>query len=1069
MVANAVPLIMTKIRIPRRRSDLLPRRRLVDFIHAHLDRRLILISAPAGYGKTTLLTDFAHETDLPVCWFTLDPFDRDLRVFLEHLMATLAQRFPAFGARTRAFLQNVPDPGQNLYPLVATLVQEIYATIPEYFVLVLDDHHTVEEQEQISEFLALLLTYADENCHLILASRTLPALPNLSLLVARRQAAGLSIDELRFTAQEIQALALQNYGLRIDEEQAEILVQRTGGWITGLLLTAAPAWQQAKRDVSIQGRINIHLYDYLSKQVLDQQPPPLREFLLDSSVLEELSPEMCREVLGIERAGDFLDQLRVRNLFVTEFEGEQNRLRYHDLFRDFLQTSLQRCDEARFRKVVLRAAQAYAARGEWERAVSRYLLLREQEAVAEIVERMATPLYETGRKDTLASWLDALSDSILASRPHFWVHRGRIYADQGEYSAAMDCYQRAEQSFAARGDGAGVASVLATKGHLLRFQGRYGEAISLSQQALAQIGGDTVREKFIQAMAYRNEGLCQLRLGSLDRGREALRRALVLYRVLADPYDEGMVQHDLGLSYELAGDLERAVEHYQAALECWQELGNPGPWANTLNSLGVVHALRGEYDQALRLLTEALTKAQQAVDLRVEAYIWASLGDVHRDLGAYEQARQAYTEALQVANRAQSGFVITYSLNALGMLYLRRGDRAQARACLSQALERAQGHESLYEMALCHLSLGILAGEEGDEVAAQEHLECAVQGFRRGGFRQELARALLQRANLAFQFEDRERARNDLIEVLALAEQLGFDQFMVVDGAQLEPLFRYGLQQGIGGHYLSDLLQRIEVHQACVARRVEPALPAEPRLTLAIYALGVPRVELNGKPVQWTTAQSRDLFYCLLLHPEGLRKEEIGEKFWPEHDPLRLDGIFRSTLYRLRRTLFRESVIFEDGLYRFNWETNYWFDVQVFEQLVDRSEQECSRDRLKGIQLLEEALALYRGEYLEGVGYEWCMLERERLHRRFLTALETLARLYADQRQLEQAIEVYQRLLAQDPYREAAYRELMVCYYRLGDRAAAIRKYQECVRVLREELGLSPDPETEKVYLDIIH
>ncbi len=1069
MVPDAVPLIMTKIRVPRRRSDLVPRRRLVDFIHAHLDRRLILISAPAGYGKTTLLTDFAHETDLPVCWFTLDPFDRDLRVFLEHLVATLAHRFPAFGARTRAFLQNVSDLGQNLYPLVATLVQEVYTAIPEYFVLVLDDHHTVEEQEQISEFLGLLLTYADENFHLILASRTLPALPNLSLLVARRQAAGLSIDELRFTAPEIQALALQNYGMRIDEEEAAILAQRTGGWITGLLLTAAPAWQQARREVSIQGRISIQLYDYLSKQVLDQQPPPLREFLLDSSILEELNPEICREVLGIERAADLLDQLRIRNLFVTEFEGEQNYLRYHDLFREFLQASLRRQDEARFRQIMLRAAQAYAARGEWERAVNRYLVLQDQESVTEIVERMATHLYETGRKDTLASWLDALPDSIFASRPHFWVHRGRIYADRGEYTPAMDCYQRAEQSFAARGDRAGVASVLATKGHLLRFQGRYGEAVRLSRQALAQISGETVREKFIQAMAYRNEGLCQLRLGSLDEGREALRQALTLYRVLADPYDEGMVHHDLGLSYELAGNLGQAVEHYQAALRCWQELGNPGPWANTLNSLGVVHALRGEYDQALRLLTEALTKAQQAVDLRVEAYIWASLGDVHRDLGAYEQARQAYSEALQVAHRAQSGFVLSYSLNALGMLCLWRGDRAQARACLCQALEQAQAHESLYEVALCHLSLGVLAGEEGDEMAAQDHLERAVQGFRCGGFRQELARALLQRAGLAFQYEDREKAQNDLGEALALAEQLGFDQFLVVDGARLQPLLYYGVQQGIGGRYLPDLLRRIEAYRTSVARRPEPALPTEPQLTLSIHALGVPRVELDGKPVQWTTVQSRDLLYCLLLHPEGLRKEEIGEKFWPEHDPVRLDGIFRSTLYRLRRTLFRESVIFEDGLYRFNRETNYWFDVEAFEQLLDRAEQVCPRDRLEAIQRLEEALALYRGEYLEGVGYEWCVLERERLHRRFLTALETLARLYADQRELEQAIEVYQRLLAQDPYREAVYRELMLCYYRLGDRAAAIRKYQECVRVLREELGLSPDPETEKVYLDIIH
>ncbi len=1065
-VNNKPPVIRTKIQVPRLRHDLLPRRRLVDFIHTHLDRKLILISAPAGYGKTSLLSDFAHDTDLPVCWYTLDPFDRDLRSFLEYLIAAIALKFSDFGERSRTYLQNVTDPSRNLYPMVSTLVQEIYDTIPEYFVLVLDDQQTVEEQEQISEFLDLFVTYVDENCHLIIASRTLPTLPNLSLLVARRQAAGLSIDELRFTPHEIQALALQNHGLKLNPEQAEILAQRTGGWVTGLLLTAVPRWEQAQQEIPIQGRINVGLYDYLSRQVLEQQPASLREFLLDSSVLDELSPGLCTEVLEVNQPTALMDQLLTRNLFVIEFEGADYRLRFHDLFRDFLQTSLRRRDETRYRRLTRRAAQVYAARGDWERAVSRYLALQEYEPVAEIIDRTGGKLFEAGRWDTLAGWIDALPETIREKRPYLSVHRGKIHMDRGDHTAAMALFEQAQRAFAAADDKAGIAQMLATKSYVLRFQGRYAEATAHCKQALALANGTTVRERVAMALAQKNLALCQLRLGRLAESQKALQEALNLYQQLDAAYDVGMVYHDLGLGYELKGDLDKAVEHYRSALQYWRELGNPGPWANTLNGLGVVYYLQGKYDEALPILNEALARAQQAGDARVEAFVWASLGDLHRDLKAYQRARQAYLQGLEVAQRAHVGFIITYALDGLGNVFRLQGDPAQARERLLEALEHAHDHESAYELGLCHASLGILTSEEGELGVARQHLDQAVKGFEQGGFARDLARAYLHRAQVAYRAGDRETALSDLERSLALAEELSSDQFLVVDGHSLQPLLRYAASQGVAADLLPHLLDRIRAYQAQWEARPEPVIQEKPQPTLAIYALGQPRVVLDGEGVQWATAQSRDLFFCLLLHSRGLRKEEIGQIFWPDHAPPKLDGIFRSTLYRLRRALFRESIVFTDSVYRFNRESDYWSDAEAFDNLLDQADHSATPE--KRITLLEEGLLLYRGTYLEGLYADWCALERERLQGRYLAALEALAGLYVARRDLQPAMELYQRVLAQDPYQEVAHRELMRCYYRLGDRAAAVRQYQICANILLEDLGLSPTQETEALYLQII-
>jgi LuxR family maltose regulon positive regulatory protein len=1062
----APPLIITKIRVPRPRADLLSRRRLIDFVHAHLDRRLILISAPAGYGKTSLLASFADDTDLPVCWYTLDPFDNDLRTFLEHLIAAIAHRFPAFGERSRTFLKNVTDPASNLYPFVATLVQEIYDVIPEYFVLVLDDHHTVEEQEQISEFLDLFVTYVDENCHLILASRTLPALPNLSLLVARRQAAGLSVDELRFTPEEIQSLAEQNYGLKLSLDQANVLAKQTGGWITGLLLTAVPRWEQARREVSIQGRVNVDLYDYLSKQVLDQQPGPLRSFLLDSSVLDELSQALCSEVLGIDRPAEFMEQLRTRNLFVVEFEGDDGRLRYHDLFREFLRTTLQRLDERRFRQLTRGAAKAYAEHGEWERAVSRYLALQEYESVTRIVEQIATDLFEAGRWDTLAGWIDALPEENRLTHPRLLLHRGKIYAERGQHALATELCTRAECVFAMAGDRAMAAYALAMKGYVLRFQGQYTEAVACGQEALVQVDGATRRERLTMALAYKNVGLCQFRLGQLAEGRESLGQALHLYESLGDVHDRGSVHHDIGLGYELAGDLEMAAEHYQAALGCWQQLGNPGPWAMTLNSLGVIHYLRGEYDSALDFLEQALSRAQQAGSLRVEAYVWASLGDLHKDVGAYERARQAYSEGLKVATRARIGFVVTYSLNGLGNITRQQGNLVQARRRLLDALKEAEQHDSAYEIGLSCTSLGILASEENDLAEARFYLTKAIELFEAGGFKQELGRAYLHRAQVSFLAGNKGEALVNLEHALRVSRELGFDQFLVVEGQRFLSLLRYAVKQRAGDKFLPQLLERIEAHKARVIARPEPVIQDRPAPALAIYALGQPRVEIGGQSVQWPVAQSRDFLFCLLQYSQGLRKDEMAQVFWPEHSQPRLDGIFRSTLYRLRRALFRESIIFEAGVYRFNWESDYWYDVEAFESLVNQGERTGACE--EKIAMLEQALTLYRGDYLEGLEGEWCVAERGRLRGRFQSALEALAGLYADRGELPRAVELYRRILAQDPYQEIAHRELMSCYYRLGDRAAAIRQYRTCVEILREDLGLSPAPDTEAMYLRII-
>jgi LuxR family maltose regulon positive regulatory protein len=1076
-MVNSSPLIITQILTPKKRPDLLHRPRLVDFIHEHIDRKLLLISASAGYGKTSLLIDYAHDTDLPVCWLSMVESARDPRVFLDYLIASIRHHFPAFGENSRNLLQSseaLSDP--TLF--VGTLVNEIYEKIPDYFVVVIDDYHLVDESRAVNQIMDTLIQHLPENCHFIISSRTIPVLTprGLALLTARQQIAGLGAKDLRFTPEEIQALLWQNYGQRLSDAAAQELAEKSEGWITGILLTTHTMWKGLFEGIiRIQGS-DSKVYDYLVNEVFSLQPPDVQEFLLSTSILDEMSPLLCDELLGISHSRDMLKSLEEKNLFVIRLERAEERwYRYHHLFREFLLTKIQEEKPEQVRVLHLRAAKILWDSGATEQAIQHYLAAEDYHSAVEAIMQVARETFDAGKFETLVRWIDALPPALLQGRPRLLWFRAKIHVDMGQLDQAAALFDQAYAEFVRSGDLQGQALTLVHKSTGLRFQGEFREAIEACKRAisLAQNVGQQAEMMRVIADAHRQIGICQANLGNLAQGEEELRQALEIYEQLNSTTNIAYVHNDLGAILRRAGNLTGSELHFRQALEIWEKLGNVGMVALTMNNLAVGHYYRGEYAEALQLYEVALQQARKAGLDRPMAFILAGIGDVHKDQGAYAEALKAYEEGLQAARQCRENFIISYLLDAIGNIHRLMGNYAQAIDFMRQAYERAQERDSTYEMALYQISLGVLHYQQGNIRQAETHLVRARDVFMRSNAKRELAKASLYLAQTYYVGGRFQEALDCLHTVLDCLLALGYDQFLLPVARETKRVLEYAATNSMAGTLVSDLLQKVNTGTAptieVMAKQEAPAQPL-----LRIYALGESRVLRGDKAItnsEWGTAKTKELFFYLLCHKQR-RKEQIANDLWPDLPPAKLRVSFHVAIYRLRRALGQQDCVkYEDDQYFFNRRLQYWFDVEEFQKAMHQADSVWAIDPAKAVPYYEAAADLYRGDFLADLSaeQEWCLFQREELRQQYLLALLRLGQYHREQGHYKMAIDFYEKALRVDNYQESAYQSIMYCLALLGERNAALKTYHRLAKLLEEELDAKPAAETTELYEQILY
>jgi len=823
-------VLTSRLTPPSPAPEALPRPRLLSLLDRGLTVRLTLLSAPPGYGKTTLLAQWlavrspsgapGHPRGLPLqqgplfAWYKVNETDNAPFTFVEGLAASVARLHPPVGQALQEEIHDLITLQGDARQAAGLLANALASLGTAPFVVILDDleHLTSPDSQKV---LQDLLEHLPANGHLYLLTRVDPPLP-LPRLRVRGQLLELRATELRFTDEEMTAFLKQAPGLNLSSAEVAELTTRAEGWVAPLWLAAnALSRFTASLDDVWEG-----LFAYLREEVLALQSPELRAFLLRSAVLDRLNPGLCQTVLdvpqNIENVGspaEWLAKLERHNLFlrrvVPQTPHTEPQYTYHPLFLTFLRTELShRLSNTEVEALHKRAAKAWEQQGDLEQALFHCQQAGDEPGVARLLEQIAPTYLQQGRLEPLARWLDQLGAAVRDQHPRLTLNAGQLRQAEGRVEEARLLYVRAAADFGVQQDSAAQGDSLLALAELELLRGHYTKGIELGRQAMTCWDEADIRR---YATALRAIGQLQACQGDLSDAEASLKRA------------------------------KRLIIGHSHPLLIFQ----------VLRTQAWVAYLRGTYHRAMGLNRLAEQEARRDLSPEVVAAFYNSVPAILREWGEGEVAREATHRRLEAASQIQDRLALSHTYTDLGKLYLDREQFAEAEEAFCQAIAEAEaaGEDGLHrlcgEVHLVHAHFLQGRAMEAAEVAESALYRCQardasplelalaqtaislahIRGLSfLGSFRQLVevyqtfdrldvrygvfvSAALI---SLACLWADRQQqARRYLAEALALAATEGYVQTIVTSRQVLLPLMLFALREGMEPRFVSLVLAQM--------------------------------------------------------------------------------------------------------------------------------------------------------------------------------------------------------------------------------------------------------------------
>ena len=1095
--------LMSKLMAPKP-DDIIRRSRLDPLVKTIKDKKLTLITAGPGYGKTTIAAEAVNRLNLETVWYRIDPSDNDFPTFLSYLETGIQSCCPQYEkqfVKDQELLKN-----KDIEPLAIGFLAEFEKRISNDLYIALDDYQVIGDNRSINLFLQSILDHFTPHLHLIIVSRSIPML-RFSRLMADRQMAWISADDLCFTAAETGLLFKRLLDISLNEKQTEKILVQTKGWVSGMILFSAAFKTKYRSEPDRALRYfkgtQRHIFKYLEENVYLSIPEEIRQFLLETASLDHLDVRLCNRLLAIDHSKRILTQLEDRHLFIFSIDDNRDHFHCHPLFREFLLAKME-IEFSRNQIQILHSdlARLHEIDGDHQTALRHHILSGNIEGASKLLDHLARPIIKQGQPKVLAVLLSSIPDPKMNDEPWFqYLKAGHLKLSNRPHMAAK-IFKMVLERFCAMKNKNGecfcrmeLADHYMSSGDLEKSEAEYRNILDLKKLDAYMT---------IVVMGYLTRVLTLSR--KISEANKVIKKASVLLAAIEDEASlkkaNGWVLAAQGFRYAFCADYHKALEFGEQALH----QAKPDINFRTLFSSDFLISYSCFY---LGLFSKGTTAAARGIRQDESPHDFDGTKDFLHLLYARNRLEMAEIsnqevlslqkegkKILQVFKTASFPVGVVHACLVIYKACFKQRNMTQAEACLRKGIDALEGSDlpqlrNELKVFLANLLFFHRGSDHNKEAmilikAAEEKLVYSAW---------HMFQISMIYARYYWEHKHMETCFDYIVHSLKLCRRKNFEIWLLKEKDWIIPLLIRLYAMKSMRDYLETIFIKLDKHmQSPLAElqnskrpdikkavaQISELLPEKPVPAISAAFLGPFRLYVGLEEIpesRWKSKKARTLMkYLLSMRDKGfLDKEILMELLWPNEDPQKSARRFHVALAALRKVLepsitkgVKSSYIKRSGAsYRVDIGKDGQIDIELFKSAVKRAQG--LKDSHESLRLYKKAESLYKGDFLQEDPYDqWCGDEREKYRQHYLFAVKKIIDYHERNQDYTTCISYAERYLKAEPFSETTLRDLMKYYALSGNKPMIIRIYERFKSSIQQELDCDPSHETETLYAQLV-